>query len=365
MKAAVLFKPNDKLQIVELEQQGPKAGEARVKVKAAGVCHSDWHIMNGDWPSAYPIVPGHEASGVVEEVGEGVATVKPGDHVVFSFRPHCGRCRYCSTGRSILCNGHASTPGWSMFDGTARLSHKGEPVHQMARIGTFSEKVVCPAEMLVPIRDDMPMPQAALVGCCVATGVGAVTRSAKVEAGASVLVIGCGGVGLNVVQGARLAGASMVIACDLLDNKLDYARRFGASHTINGSREKVVEKVRELTGGLGVDYAFDAIGTEATVGQIFAAVAPGGKAVVVGIPAANVRTPISPFSMVFMEKTLMGSMYGSVRPNLDFPMLVEQYMGRRLQIDQLISRTYRLEEINEGFDALRAGEVARGVVVFD
>ncbi len=164
MKAAVLFKPNEKLQVVELEQQGPKAGEARVKVKAAGVCHSDWHIMNGDWPSAYPIVPGHEASGVVEEVGEGVTSVTPGDHVVFSFRPHCGRCRYCSAGRSILCNGHASTPGWSMFDGTARLSYKGEPVHQMARIGTLSEKVVCPAEMLVPIREDMPMPQAALVG---------------------------------------------------------------------------------------------------------------------------------------------------------------------------------------------------------
>src|SRR5262245_65210750 len=204
MKAAVLYKANTPLEVVDVKQEDPRAGEARVKVKAAGVCHSDWHIMNGDWALPLPMVLGHEAAGIVEEVGAGVTAVKPGDHVIFSFRAHCGRCLYCSLGRSILCDGHTS-PRWVMLDGTHRLTRDGQPIKQMARIGTFSERVVCPAEMLVSIRKEMPWPQAALVGCCVPTGVGAVTRCAEVEAGASVMVVGCGGVGLNVIQGARLA----------------------------------------------------------------------------------------------------------------------------------------------------------------
>ena len=174
MKAAVLFKANTPLEIVELAQEGPRAGEARVKVKAAGICHSDWHIMNGDWTPPLPMVLGHEAAGIVEEVGAGVTNVVPGDHIIFSFRPHCGRCLYCSIGRSILCDGYTS-PRWGMLDGTYRLKNKGQDIYQMARIGTFSERVVCPAEMLVPIRKEMPWPQAALMGCCVPTGVGAVT----------------------------------------------------------------------------------------------------------------------------------------------------------------------------------------------
>jgi len=193
MKAAVLFKPNEPLQVVDCELDPPKAGEVRVKMKASGVCQSDWHVMNGDWPSPLPIVPGHEAAGEIAECGPGVTTVKPGDHVIFSFRPQCGRCLYCSMGRSILCDGHTS-PRWGMLDGTYRLKRNGQDIYQMARIGTFSELVVCPAEMLVPIRKEMPWPQAALVGCCVPTGVGAVTRCAQVEAGASVVVVGCGGV---------------------------------------------------------------------------------------------------------------------------------------------------------------------------
>ena len=222
MKAAVLYKPNTPLEVVEVEQQGPKAGEARVKVKAAGVCHSDWHIINGDWTMPLPMVLGHEAAGIVEEVGPGVSNVKPGDHIIFSFRPQCGHCLYCSMGRSILCDGHAS-PRWGMLDGTFRLKREGKDIFQMARIGTFSEKVVCPAEMLVPIRKEMPWPQAALMGCCVPTGVGAVTRCAEVEAGASVLVVGCGGVGLNVVQGCRLAGAGRILAADTSAAKRELA----------------------------------------------------------------------------------------------------------------------------------------------
>src|SRR5262249_51797017 len=212
MKAAVLYKANEPLRILDLEQQGPQAGEARVKVMATGVCHSDWHIMNGDWPLPLPMVLGHEAAGIVEELGPGVTNVKVGDHIIFSFRPHCGRCLYCSTGRSVLCDGYKSAR-FGMLDGSYRLKRDGQDIFQLARLGTFSEFVVCPAEMLVPVRREMPWAQAALMGCCVPTGVGAVTRCANVEAGASVVVIGCGGVGLNVVQGARLAGAGMIIAC--------------------------------------------------------------------------------------------------------------------------------------------------------
>ena len=405
MKAAVLYKANTPLEVVDLVQEGPKAGEARVKVKAAGICHSDWHIMNGDWTPPLPMVLGHEAAGMVEEVGPGVTNVKPGDHIIFSFRPQCGHCLYCSMGRSILCDGHAS-PRWGMLDGTYRLKRNGQDIYQMARIGTFSEQVVCPAEMLVPIRKEMPWPQAALMGCCVPTGVGAVTRCAEVEAGASVLVIGCGGVGLNVVQGAKLAGAGIIVAADLLDSKLAYAKDFGATHTINAKSENVVDRVRELTpGGRGVDYAFDAIGGEATTLQIVEAIRPGGTAVIVGMAALNVRAPITPYNMALQEKSIKGTMYGSVRPNIDFPKFVDLYLdGRKtyttllarpditlevrgragrfdartgdiaavkkqadeiLKIDELVSRTYKIEDINEGFTALRTGQVARGVVVFN
>jgi NDMA-dependent alcohol dehydrogenase len=363
MKAAVLYKPNTPLEVVELQQQGPQAGEARVKVKSAGVCHSDWHIMNGDWQLPLPMVLGHEAAGIVEEVGAGVTHVKPGDHVIFSFRVNCGRCMYCAMGRSILCDGHTSVR-WAMIDGSTRLKRDGQDVFQMARIGTFSEKVVCPSEMLVPIRKDMPWPQAALVGCCVPTGVGAVTRCANVEAGSSVLVIGCGGVGLNVVQGAKLAGAGRIIACDLVDRKLEFATEFGATHTINAKKDNVVDRVRELTGGRGADYAFDAIGSEITTLQIVDAIRNGGTAVIVGMAAMNVRAPITPYTMALQEKTLKGTLYGSIRPLVDMPQLVDLYMDGKLKIDQLVSRTYKLEEINEGFQRMLSGEVARGVVVF-
>src|SRR5690242_1786151 len=365
-RAAVLFEVNKPLQVVELDLAPPKAGEARVKMKAAGVCQSDWHVMNGDWPTALPVVPGHEAAGIVEEVAPDVTSVKPGDHVVFSFRPHCGRCRYCTAGRTVLCIGRLNSPPSALFDGTLRLSQGATGVNQMARIGTFSEQVVVPSEMLVPIRKDMPWPQAALVGCCVATGVGAVTRHAKIEAGSTVLVIGCGGVGLNAIQGAMLSGARQIIAADILDNKLEMAKTFGATHTINTAKDNdPVKKIKEITGGLGVDYSFDAVSNDKTQPLAFDALAPGGHAVAVGISAQKIRAEYSPFNMVFTAKTVIGTFYGSVRPNVDFPVLVDHYMNRKLNIDGLISRTYKLQDINEGFKRMMAGEVARGVVVFD
>jgi S-(hydroxymethyl)glutathione dehydrogenase/alcohol dehydrogenase len=364
MRAAVLTEVNKPLEILDLEQEGPRAGEARVQVKAAGVCMSDWHVMNGDWPLPLPMVLGHEAAGIVVETAAGVGTVKPGDHVIFSFRPHCGHCRYCASGRSVLCIGHNDSPRWLMHDGSARLKLNGEPVNQMARSGTFAEEVVCPAEQLVRVRDDLPFAHAAIIGCSVATGIGAVIRHVRVMAGSSVFVVGCGGVGLNVVQGAKLAGAAPIIACDLLDKKLDLARKFGATHTVNACNEDVVKRVRQLTHGLGADAAFDAIGGEATAVQAIEATAPGGHAVLVGIPSFATRVPLNPAQMVYGEKTVSGTYYGSVMPDIDFPILADLDMDKRIDLASLISRTYRFDEINEGFRLMLAGEVARGVILF-
>ncbi|MDE2577763.1 MAG: Zn-dependent alcohol dehydrogenase [Hyphomicrobiales bacterium] len=363
MKAAVLTEINQPLQILDLTLRAPRAGEARVSVKAAGVCMSDWHMIAGDWPSKPPLVLGHEAAGIVTEVGPGPSLVAPGDHVIFSFSSHCGHCRFCNAGRSIMCNGHTASPQL-LPDGSTALSLNGEPVGQMARIGTFCEEVVCSTENLVPVRKDLPFPIAALIGCSVATGIGAVVRHARVAAGSSVVVIGCGGVGLNIIQGARLAGASKIIGVDLLDEKLEWARKFGATHVVNGKTAQVAKEVRKLTGG-GADYAFDAIGAEATVAQIVDCVGAGGRAVMVGIPSVQTRAPVPPATMVWQEKTLSGSYYGSIQPDRDFPMIADLYMDKRIDLDSLVARTYRLEEINEGFAALRAGAAARGVVVFD
>ena len=363
-RAAVLTEANKPLQIMDLELEGPKAGEALVKVRAAGVCMSDWHIMIGDWPLPLPMILGHEAAGEVMEVGAGVSNVKKGDHVIFSFRPNCGHCTYCSRGRTVLCIGHNDTSRFVMHDGTTRVKLNGEPLNIMARIGTFAEYSVCPAEQLVPVRKDLPWTHAAIIGCSVATGVGAAIRHAKVEAGSSVLVVGCGGVGLNVVQGARLAGAKTIIACDLLDNKLQMAGHFGATHIINASREDAIKRVMEIT-GLGVDYAFDAIGTGPTTMQILNSLAPAGHAVIVGIAAYSAQAPLSPASMVYTEKTLSGTYYGSVRPNVDFAILADMAMEKRINLEDLISRTYKFDEINEGFQIMAKGQVARGVITFD
>jgi S-(hydroxymethyl)glutathione dehydrogenase/alcohol dehydrogenase len=366
MRAAVLTEVGRPLELLDLEQEGPKAGEVRVQVKATGVCLSDWHIMHGDWPAPLPLVPGHEAAGIVAEVGPGVTTVKPGQHIIFSFRPNCGHCRYCSRSRSVLCNGHDDSPRFVMHDGTARIKLNGEPVNQMARIGTFSEYVVCPAEQVVPIREDLPWSWAAIIGCSVATGVGSVIRHAKVEAGSTVLVIGCGGVGLNVVQGAKLAGATTIIGVDLKENKLDFAKHMGATHSINATKSNnLIEEIRDLTGGLGVDYAFDAIGSQATALQVVDAIAPGGHAVFIGMPKVEETAPINAFQMVFREKMVTGAYYGSVHPATDLPVLADMAMAGSLKMDDLISRTYKFDQINEGFELLERGEVARGVILMD
>lgn len=364
MKAAVLTEVGKDLEILDLDQDGPAKREVRVRVEATGLCMSDWHAMVGDWPSPMPCVLGHEAAGVVEEVGPDVTRVAVGDRVIFSFSTNCGACPNCQKGRPARCSGHDDAPPGALPSGRRPLRLNGEPVGQFARIGTFSEYVVCSEEQTVRIPQEMPAGPAALVGCSVATGVGAVVRHAQVPAGASVAVIGCGGVGLNIIQGARLAGAGVIIAIDLLDSKLEMARAFGATHVINAGSEKVPDAVREIVRGAGVDFSFDALGAQVTAEQALAIAAPGARAVLVGIPALTVKASFSPFQMVFGEKQLSGCFYGSVRPTIDFPMLCDLYMTGKLDLDRLISKTIRMEDINQGFADMKSGGVARSVITF-
>ena len=295
MRAAVLTEVNKPLQILDLEQEGPKTGEVRVQVKAAGVCMSDYHIMNGDWPLPLPMVLGHEAAGIVVELGPGVTNVKKGDHVIFSFRPHCGHCRYCSSGRTVLCSGHNDTPRWRMHDGTARVKLNGEPVNQMARIGTFSEYVVCPAEQVVAVRKDLPWTHAAIIGCSVATGVGAVIRHAKVRGRQQ-----RAGGGLRRRRPQRRAGRqarrraapSSPATCSTTSSS--YAKEFGATHTINAKTEDMVKRTQELTGGSAPTMPSMPSAARRRRCWCVDAIAPGGHAVLVGMPAFTDRAPIEP-----------------------------------------------------------------------
>ena len=362
-RAAVLYEANKPLEIETLELDDPKDGEVLVRMGAAGVCYSDYHIMNGEWTVPLPMVLGHEGAGVVEKVGAGVARVKPGDHVILNFRPNCGHCHYCIVGRPVLCDG-IDTSRFVLFDGTVRLHRNGQDVHHFTRTACFSEYAVVPESGAVPVRPDMPLDRACLVGCSVMTGVGAVTNTARAQAGSDVVVIGCGGVGLNAIQGAVLAGAHRIVAVDLLDSKLEYARQFGATDVVNAGNGDAVARVVEITGG-GVDYAFEAIGNARTIEQAYEMCRPGGTAVVVGMAAETADIRINALSLPRSERAIVGSWYGGARPWVDLPKLVDLYMSGKLKIDEMISRTYRLDEINTAYDALVAGEVARSVIVFD
>ena len=364
IKAAVLYEANTPLVVEPVQLDDPKDGEVLVRIGAAGVCHSDYHVMKGEWTPPLPIVLGHEAAGIVEEVGGGVGRVRPGDRVILNFRPNCGWCAHCSRGQPVLCNG-ADSERWLLFDGTARLhTTAGRDLNHFARTASFAEYAVVPESGAVPVRDDVPLDKAALIGCSVMTGVGAVINTARVEAGSSVLVIGCGGVGLNCIQGAVLAGAERIIAVDLKANKLEYAKQFGATDVLDASEGDTAARVLELTGG-GVDYAFEAIGLSTTIVDCYESTRLGGTTVVVGMAPEDDMMTIPALSLPRTEKVLRGSWYGSARPWLDLPKMVELYMGGRLQVDPLVSRTYPLDEINEAYEALDRGDVARSVLLMD
>ncbi|TPX31416.1 hypothetical protein SmJEL517_g05271 [Synchytrium microbalum] len=348
-------------------------GECLVRVAAAGICHSDLHMIKGDWTmrgvadiSPLPQVLGHEGSGVVAKCGPGVTSVKDGDHCILIFASNCGKCDYCQVGRPMLCSGHTSKKTGSLNDGTTRIRLKdGSTGYHMAGLACFGEYAVIPEDQLLPIDKDIPLDRAALVGCSVMTGVGAALNTAKVEPGSTVVVVGCGGVGLNVVQGARIVNAGMIIGIDLVSKKLDYAKQFGATHVIDGSKiENTVAEVMRLTGGKGVDYAFDAIGHKSVLEQIFQMIKPGGLAVEIGIAPLTQMASISPFMLALQEKKLAGSFYGSARPRVDMIRLLDLYKQKRLMLDELVSETITLDQINHGFDLLKAGAVARTVIKF-
>ncbi|HXG20024.1 MAG TPA: Zn-dependent alcohol dehydrogenase [Methylomirabilota bacterium] len=365
MKAAVFYEHNAPLTVEEIDIDKPKRGEVLVKIAASGVCHSDLSVINGTLPfPSPPAVLGHEGAGVVQEIGADVASVSPGDHVILSWRPSCGKCSYCVTGRPQLCQTSSMQilQGY-LPDGTTRL-HKGErEIRHFTGVASFAEYAVVPEAGVVKIRPDVPLDAAALVGCGVMTGVGAVINTAKVPPGASVVVLGCGGVGLNVVQGAVLAGAEKIIAVDLNPQKLAWAKQFGATHVVNPADGDPVTQVLGLTDGLGAEYAFEVIGRADTIVQAYHAIRPGGMAVVVGVAKPDDMVMIPALSLL-QEKTLTGSIYGSARPSVDMPKLIDLYMSKRLKLDELVTRRIKLEQINDAFAWMEKGEVARSVIVY-
>ena len=359
MKAAVLYEPHTPLAFEEIDLDEPGYGEVLIKMMASGVCHSDWHLIKGDWDHMpLPLILGHEGAGIVEAAGPNVTALQEGDHVVLSWRTSCGQCEMCQQGWPNVCE-HAPIVGTR-----ARLKGKSTVLNQMTNLGTFSTYTVVPEVAAVRIDPSIPFPQAALVGCGVTTGVGAVVNTAQVRPGSSVAVFGCGGVGLNCIQGADLAGATTIIAVDLLDAKLDLARKFGATHTVNAAAEDPVECILDLTGGEGAHYAFEAIGlVEQPFIQSVRCTRRRGVTVWVGHAPVNTPVTIDARDLI-NEKSIIASMYGSSRPQIDFPRLLDLYGEGKLKLDELITRSFKLEEVNEAFEVLARGEGARSVLEF-
>jgi S-(hydroxymethyl)glutathione dehydrogenase/alcohol dehydrogenase len=361
MKAAVQFEVPGKLQIVDVEIDSPRSREVLIRTAASGLCHSDLHFLEGKYQPDLPLLLGHEAAGVVEAVGDQVTGIYPGDQVITCLSTFCGSCEFCMRGRPVLCSrqGVEREP-----EDRPRISVNGRPVHQFARIGAFAEKMLVHEHSVVTIRNDMPLDRAALVGCAVTTGIGAVINTAAIPVGSTVAVIGCGGIGLNAVQGAAIAGASRIVAIDKVAWKLEMARSFGATDIVDASEEDVVAAVRALLPG-GVDYAFEAIGLKTAAEQAFAMLARGGAATVIGMIPEGQSIEIPGDVLMGDEKRLQGSNMGSNRFRIDIPRYVDLYMNGRLNLDDLISARISLDQVNDGYEALNRGEVARSVIVFE
>ena len=360
MRAAVLPQIPSMLDVTDIQIDTPGPREVLVRTVAAGLCHSDLHFMEGKYGCDVPTVLGHEAAGIVEAVGADVTYLQPGDHVIGCLSIFCGHCAFCLSGRPVLCTrlGMERDP-----EELSRLSwHDGEPLHQFLRLSAFAEYMLVHEHTLVKIRDDMPLDRAALIGCAVTTGLGAVFNTAKAPPGSTVAVIGCGGVGLNCVQGAVIAGAGRVIAVDTNPWKLELAREFGATDLVDATAGDPVAQVHDLTDG-GVEFAFEAIGLKITAEQSFAMLQKGGTATIIGMIPEG-QTIELPGSDFLDEKKIQGSNMGSNRFRIDMPNYVDLYMSGRLKLDELVSARIGLEQINEGFDAMRRGEVTRSVITF-
>ncbi|HTI53827.1 MAG TPA: Zn-dependent alcohol dehydrogenase [Verrucomicrobiae bacterium] len=361
--AAVLHDVNKPYSIETVELDPPRRGEVLVKVGAAGVCRSDLHFQKGEATIALPAVLGHEGSGTVLAIGEGVTLVEPGDRVILSFVPNCGHCPSCETGRPYLCDEHARTTG-KLFDNTSRLhTLAGQDLTHMGKVACFADHAVVPEAGCIPAPAGLDFPQMALIGCSVTTGVGAALFNAGVQPGDSVAVIGCGGVGVNILQGARLAGATTVVAVDVKAAALDFARKFGATHTVNARTESAVERVKAITGG-GAQWAFEAFGGGATTRMAVDMLRKRGTAVIVGIAPIGDDAVIEPLVITRMEKTIRGCYYGSARSRQDMPRIADWYGRGLLDIDGLVTRRYPLADINRAYEDLDTDAVGRGVIVF-
>jgi len=358
MKAAVLRKTRSPLTIEEVQIGSPEPHEVRIRTVAAGVCRTDLHFQIGAVPHPTPAVLGHESAGVVEEVGTEVRYVEPGDHVITCLSVFCGHCEFCLGGRPALCGkeGLRREPGQ-----TPRLSRDGEVMHQFKELSSFAEEMLVHEHALVKIRRDMPLDRAALIGCGVTTGLGAVFTTARIEVGATTAVIGCGGVGLSAIQGAAIAGASRVIAVDALPEKLEMAGKLGATDLVNTADGDPVAQVRDLAGG-GVDYSFEAVGAKATAEQSFQMLKRGGTATVIGLMARGTTIELNGLDLID-EKKIQGSDMGSNRFRIDMPKYVDFYLSGRLNLDDMVSRRITLEEVNDAFESLERGDVARSVII--
>lgn len=361
MKALVALELN-RLTVEDVEIAPPQAGEVRVRMKAAGVCHSDLSVANGTVPMPLPMVLGHEGAGVVDAVGAGVTNVAVGDHVVLSFVPACGECWFCVHKEPHLCV--RCDAGGRMWDGTSRLQLRGQALGAMSQLGCLAQFAVVPAASVMPIDRAIPFDCAALVGCAVMTGVGAVTNTARVTAGSTVAIFGCGGVGLAAIQGARLIGAKQIVAVDLADNKLEYAQCFGATHCLKAG-DGVVAEVQALTGGRGVDYSFEMTGRPAVMEQAYAAARRGGTVCIVGVGRYTEAMRLNALLVASEGKRILGCFYGNANFRVDMPNLLALYQAKRLDLDGLITQTYDIGDAPRAFADLEAGRNARGLVLFD
>ena len=359
MKAAVLHEVNQPLAIEEVQHAKPKRREVLLRTAFAGLCHSDLHFMEGLYPFPLPVVLGHEAAAVVEEVGADVTYVKPGDHVITCLSVFCGECAQCVTGHTNLCE---NTEVKLLPGAARRLKLNGKVLNQAFNLSAFAEHMLVHEHAIVKIRNDIPLDRAALVGCGVMTGVGAVFHAAKVEPGSTVVVIGCGGIGLSAVNGAALAGAERIIAIDTIASKLELAKQMGATDTINASNADPVEMVKEMTGG-GVPYSFEAIGTKKTAEQSFAMLRPGGVATIIGMIPFGVKIELHGADFL-RDRKIQGTSMGGNHFRVDMPRLLELWRQGRLKLDHLISGRIKLEEINEGFAKLKSGAPVRQLIEF-
>ncbi|MGV9826483.1 MULTISPECIES: NDMA-dependent alcohol dehydrogenase [unclassified Gordonia (in: high G+C Gram-positive bacteria)] len=366
-KAAVLFEAHKPFEIVELDLDGPKEGEVLIKFSAAGLCHSDLHLTDGDLPPRFPMVGGHEGSGIIEEVGPGVTKVKPGDHVVCSFIPNCGTCRYCSTGRQSLCDMGATILEGMLPDGTFRFHRDGQDFGGMCMLGTFSERATISQHSVVKVDDWLPLDKAVLVGCGVPTGWGSAVYTGNVRAGDIVVIYGIGGIGINSVQGAVHAGAKYVVVVDPIAFKRDTAVKFGATHAFATAAE-AQEKITELSWGQGADCAIVTVGTvdEDVVSAAIGAIGKGGSAIITGLANPEKFTVHWPgIDLTLNEKSIKGSLFGSANPQYDIVRLLRLYDAGQLKLDELVTQTYTLEDVNQGYQDLRDGKNIRGVIIHD